>query len=176
MVLQPGALAHQMGPSVHEPTSHPGLVIRDPRLGQEVRGQQLGEDPSIDLVGLDPRLGDRPRLARVRHHHPRRQRTQHRGDRVAVRRCLQSDLVVALEGHRPRTQVLRAHTDPALVPTQPVLDHGDLRERAMHVHPDRSHIRLLASRPVGEEPLGGERQKRIRARSAVRPVAGAARY
>lgn len=139
LVLQPGALLDQMGPSGHQPAAHPCSVVRDPSLGQEVRGQQLGQDPSVDLVGLDLRLGDRSGLARVRHHNTGNERAQHRRDRIAVRRRLQRNLVVALEGRCPLAQVLGLHADPALVSTEPVLDDGDLRERAMHVHPDRSH-------------------------------------
>ena len=50
----------------HEPSQHPRAVVRDPRPRQESAASSCGEDPGVDLVGLDLRLRDRPRLARVR--------------------------------------------------------------------------------------------------------------
>lgn len=46
------------------------LIISHPSLRQEVRSEELGKDPGVNLVGLDLRLSDRPSLARIRHHHP----------------------------------------------------------------------------------------------------------
>jgi hypothetical protein len=114
---------------VGQPATHPGPVVSNPGLGQEVRGQQLGQDPRVDLVRLHLRLGDRSRLARVRHHHLCDERAQHRRDGVAISSGLQGDLVIGLERRRPLTQVLRLHADPSLITTQAVLNDGDLRER-----------------------------------------------
>jgi len=150
LVLQPGPLTDQVRAAHHDPAKHSRPVIGDPGLRQEVRGQQLGQDAGVDLVGLDLRLGDGPGLARVRHHHPSDQRPQHRGDGVAVRRGLQHDLIVGAQRAGPGPQVFRLHPDASLVAAQPLLDDGELRERPMHIHPDRSHtpapLRLLISR------------------------------
>ncbi len=140
LVLEPGPLAHQMGPARHQPAPHPGPLVSHPRLGQEIGREELREDAGVDLVGLDLRLSDRSGLARVRHHNPGHDVAQHHRDRIRVRRCLQGDLVAGLAELRcPLAQVLGTHPDPALVAHQPVLDNGDLRERTMHIHPDMTH-------------------------------------
>ena len=159
LVLHPGALLDEMSSSHHESPQHPGAVVGDPRPGQEVGREQLREDPGVDLVGLHLRLRDRPRLARVRDDHAAHQRSQHRRDRVRVRRRLERDLVVRAKPGRPRAQLLRPHADPALVTTKPVLDDRDLRERAMHVHPDRPHLCALLLCSVGSRnrPGGSDR-------------------
>jgi hypothetical protein len=146
-----------MGAAHHQPAQHPRPIIRDPRPGQEVRSEELGEDPGIDLVGLHLRLRDRPGLARVRHHHPPHERAQQRGDRVGVGRRLQRHLVIGFERRRPRSQVLGAHPDLPLVAAQAVFDDGDLSEPAMHIHADRSHHQLLS---FWFEELAGRRDDR----------------
>jgi putative transposase len=65
LVLDPGPLPNQMRAAGNLPTQRTGPIIRQPHRRQEVRRQQLGKDPGIDLVGLDLRLRDRPRLGRV---------------------------------------------------------------------------------------------------------------
>ena len=62
--LKPCALLHQMYSASCQQTSTAGLVISDPGLGQ-VRAEELGKDPGVVFVGLDVRLGDCSRLARV---------------------------------------------------------------------------------------------------------------
>ncbi len=113
------------------------------------------------------------------------QRAQHRGDRVRVRRRLQRDLVVGLERRRPRPQVLGPHPDPALVAAQAVLDDGDLRERAMHVHADRSHhccsshvgwIEELAGRKTTETDSRSQRSRASRRGGQVLTRARSSRY
>jgi hypothetical protein len=64
LVLQPGALADQVGPSGDLAAQHAGAVIGQPHRRQEVRCKQPGQDPGVDLVSLHLRLGDRPGLAR----------------------------------------------------------------------------------------------------------------
>ncbi len=48
--------------------------VGHPHRRQIVGRQQLRQHLGVDLVGLDLRLGDRPRLHRVGHHHPRHPR------------------------------------------------------------------------------------------------------
>ncbi|HVR88734.1 MAG TPA: hypothetical protein VHG53_04220 [Candidatus Limnocylindria bacterium] len=59
LIAQPGAPLDE-GPVLGDvATADPGRRVGDPDRGDEVRGQQLGEDPGVDLVGLDLRVGDR---------------------------------------------------------------------------------------------------------------------
>jgi len=50
LVLDSSALAHQMRAAHHLPAQAAGPLIRQPHRGQEVRRQQLRQDPRIDLV------------------------------------------------------------------------------------------------------------------------------
>ena len=142
LVLQPGALTHQQGAPRDLAAQHVRGLIRHPHRRQEVRGQQLGQDRSIDLVGLHLRLGDRAGLARVRHHHPPRRLSQQRGDRERVPRRLQRHLIAGPETVGEHPQRLRRSRDLALLPDQAVLPHRDLSELPMHVQPETpsSHL------------------------------------
>jgi hypothetical protein len=59
LVLQPGALAHEMRAASDLPPARLRVLVSDPHAGQVVGRQQLREDLRVDLVGLDLRLGDR---------------------------------------------------------------------------------------------------------------------
>lgn len=108
--------------------------------GRKSAASNWGKDAGIDLVGLHLRLGKRPCLARVRHDHPRHQRTQQRRDRIRVRRRFQRHPIIrAQSGGGPLAQVLWAHPDTPLISTDAVFDDGDLSEGAMHIHGHRSH-------------------------------------
>jgi hypothetical protein len=74
LILQPSPLTHHVSTAHHLTAQTAGPIIGQPHRRQEIRSQQLRQDPRIDLVGLHLRLGDRPRLRRVRHHHTRHQR------------------------------------------------------------------------------------------------------
>jgi hypothetical protein len=93
LVLQPRALANDVGPAGHLAAQRMRLVVGQPHRRQVVGGQQLGQHLGVDLVGLDPVLGDRPRLLRVRHHHPGHPRLEQLRDRVRVAARLDRHLV-----------------------------------------------------------------------------------
>ncbi|HEY3090310.1 MAG TPA: hypothetical protein VGJ59_19845 [Jatrophihabitantaceae bacterium] len=50
LVLDPGALPDQVSAPGHLPTQRPGAFVGQPDRRQEVRSQQLRQDPGIDLV------------------------------------------------------------------------------------------------------------------------------
>jgi hypothetical protein len=80
-----------------------------------------------------------------------------RRDRIGARRRLQRDLVIACEADGPRPQVFWS-PDPSLVAAQALLDDGDLGERAVHIHPDRSHagsFQLDSRNPPGGDDRNG---------------------
>jgi hypothetical protein len=160
----------------HLPAQATGALVGQPDRRQEVRGQQLRQDPRVDLVGLHLRLGDRPRLGRVGHHHPPDQRRQQVRDRVTVPGRLQRHLIVGAQPIGPLTQRFRRNPDPALVTDQAILEHRELRELPVHIHPDITHHPVLPSSIKRWGTAGTERHLRIRAHSAAGPVAGAANY
>ena len=155
---QRDALLDQMRPARDKSAPHPGPVIGNPCLGQEIRCQQLRQDPRVDLVSFHLRFRDRPCLARVRHHHLRHQRPQHHRDRVAVRRRLQRHLVIWLERLRPLAQILGSHPDPG-----PDLGTGrpprSQSAQTSDAHPSRriSPRRLLSNSWIEEPPGGHDR-------------------
>jgi hypothetical protein len=64
-VLQPGALLDDVRPPGYLTAQGLRALIGHPHRGQIIGRQQLRQHLSIDLVGLDLRLGDRPSLQRV---------------------------------------------------------------------------------------------------------------
>lgn len=50
LVLETGALAHQVRPAGDDPPQDAGVLVRQPDRRQEVRGQQLGQDPGALLI------------------------------------------------------------------------------------------------------------------------------
>ena len=139
LVLQPRPLPHDMRPPGDLPAQRLRRLIGDPHRRQIVRRQQLREDRGVDLVGLDLRLRDRPRLHRVGHHHPRDPRLDQLG---RSRACCTSPR----SRPHPRAAKLSANTrssSPVIVDLPgladpPVLPDRDLRELAMHIQPDTS--------------------------------------
>jgi hypothetical protein len=49
LILDPGPLPDQVRPAAHLTAQLPGPLIRQPHRRQELRGQQLRQDPCVDL-------------------------------------------------------------------------------------------------------------------------------
>ena len=62
LILQPGSLANDLRSAGHLPTHRLGRFIRNPDLGQKAACVKLRQNGRIDLVGLDPRLGNQTHL------------------------------------------------------------------------------------------------------------------
>ena len=151
-VLDFGALLHQMRPRGGHPPQHRGAIVGQPDRRQEVHGKQLREDPRVDLVGLDLRLSDRPRLQRVRHHDAARVLRQQARNRIAVAGRFQRDLVIDGELRSPRSKRLGPAIHPSRIDNLVSFDDRDLREIAMHVHTDESrHHRAPSTRSQRRE-------------------------
>ena len=98
-------------PSTHDPLTPAGqppqctgsLVGRPHRI-KETRHQQLGQRPSIEPIGLGPRLSDRPELARVGDHHPDPVALEHLDDPVGARRRFHRDHVIRRQALREQFQ------------------------------------------------------------------------
>jgi len=115
LVLEPGALAHDVHPPAHLTTQSPSVVVGQPDRGEVVSRQQLGQNPSVHLVGLDPRLGDGPRLQGIGHHHAPASRCQQRGDRRGVHGRFQRHLIAGSQPGGEAAQRLRRCRHPAFV-------------------------------------------------------------
>ena len=139
LVFDPGPLPNQVSAAGDLPTQRPGPIIRQPHRRQKVRRQQLRKDPSIDLVGLDLRLRNRPGLGWVRYHHPTHDRGQQVRDRITVTGGLQRHLIIDAKLNSPLSQRLRRNRDPTLISHQAILNNRDLGELAMHIHSDIAH-------------------------------------
>ena len=115
----------------------PASPRRRPTPRQVVGGQQLREHLGVDLVGLDLRLGDRPRLLRVGRPPPARPGpASSLHDRVRVAGRLQRDLVARRQAVGEDPQRLRRRRDLPGLADQAVLPDRDLRELAMHIESD----------------------------------------
>ena len=108
---------------------------RPARHHQHFIAPGVGRGP-CRLVGLDLGLRDRPRLLRIRHHHPRDVRLDQPDDRLRVARRLDRDLTLRPEAVGEDPQRLVGQRDPPGLANQTVLPHRDLRELAVHIQPD----------------------------------------
>ena len=167
LILDPRPLPDQMRAPSDLPAQRLRVLVGHPHRRQVVSREQLREDRRVDLVGLDLRLGDRPRLHRVRDHHPRHPRGDQLHDRVRVTRRLDRDLIRRQQTVREHPNRLGRRRDLPRLANHTVLPHRDLSELAMHIQTDPAwHCSALlrVDRRLGEQ--AGKRQLRIRARSA----------
>ncbi|MFT3853486.1 MAG: hypothetical protein QM733_17315 [Ilumatobacteraceae bacterium] len=49
LILQPDVLPEEMTAPDRQPPQPSGAVVSNPRLGKEIRGEQLRQDPGVDL-------------------------------------------------------------------------------------------------------------------------------
>jgi hypothetical protein len=160
---------------VRRSTSRRSIRVRSSAThvpGKKSAAEQLGEDPGVDLVGLHLGLRDRPRVPPVDHLvNDGRSIGEIASEFVVASRRL----VVEPQPGRPRTKPsgrtpIRPPRHDRRRPRQP----RSANERCTSIPIDLTSGSPLYS--VGEESAGRKRQKRIRARSAVGSVAGAAKY
>jgi len=130
-------------------------------LRQEVHPQQLRQDVSIDLVGLDPRVGDGLELRGIRDDDAIDVAAQDLDDRPAVEGRLEDDLVIALETPAEGFDGLRIAADSEVPARLAVLgERTDLEEVLVYVESVEHHS-------LRSESLGGRwgRTTRIYSRS-----------
>ena len=157
LVLQPGALADDVRAAGDLAAQRLRVLVGHPHRRQVVRGQQLAEHRGVDLVGLDLRLGDRPGLHRVRHHHPRHPRLDQAHDRVRVARRLDRDLVRRAAGCRrtPAAPPAVSAICPACGPARPPTPRS---ARTRDAHPVRyTCVPSLTSQRLGLTIMGARR-------------------
>lgn len=94
-VLDPGPVIDQVGPVPGQPPHVLRGGIRFPNHRQLVAAQELRQHDGVQLVRLDLRLGDGPRLERVAHHHTPDVRTEQLDHTPGVGRGFQHHLIFA---------------------------------------------------------------------------------
>ena len=166
---RPNQLRAPRQPAPH----HSGALVGHPHAVQRPRGQQLRQRPRVQPVGLGPRLADAG-VARRDDDHALDVRLDDPRDLPRIAGDLQHHLIVRGQALRERLQHLRAGRDPARRPDPTGLGDRDLAEVAVHIQPDRSHHRSLRRLHRRAGRTVGQRHRRIRARSAIGSVAGAA--
>jgi hypothetical protein len=143
--------------------------VGHPDRRDEVGGEQLGQRPGVDLVGLDLGVGDGFGPQGIGDHDRPRVDAKQVGDGPGVGGGLEHDLVVRAEGAGEVPQRLRLGRDAQLALLLP-LEDGDLGEAAVDVEADGAH-----AGPSFSTPQRATRQLRIRARGATGQVARAAK-
>ena len=171
LVLQPSGLTHDMRPTQHLAAQRAGRGIRTPHRRQIVRGQQLSQNLGVDLVGLDLRLGDRPGLGRVGHHHPPCSAGQHRRDRPGVPGRLQRDLIARSQAFGERPHPFRSGGESAGLGHQPTLPDRYLRELPVHIQPNAPPLCLCLHRRSPSDDHHNHDRERVRETTPTDPRA-----
>ena len=159
-------MAHDLVAARHQPAPTLGLRVGHPHLGQEPGRVQRREHPRIDLVGLDPRVRDRPHLQRVGDDHPRDVGGQHPHHRHRVAGGLDHHLVILGQAAGEALQARAGHVDPAVMAQPAILPEHHLREGAVDVHADDAPhpvSLLMATGAVGDTTTTDPRSRRNRA-------------
>lgn len=124
----------------HELAHGPRLRGGELDLRQEVHSQQLRQDVSIDLVGLDPRVRDGLELRRIRDDPPVDVAAQDLDDRPAVEGGVEDDLVAAREALAEGLDGLRIAADSEVPARLAVLgERTNLEEVLVYVESVEHH-------------------------------------
>ena len=115
------------------------ILVGDPHLGEKACRVQPGQDCRIDLVCLDPGVGDGPDQTRVRHRDASHMRAHQPLDRGAVAGRLDDDLVFQAERPGEVHQGPVNKVDPQFSDDLPILQDRHLSKRPMDVHADDTH-------------------------------------
>ena len=116
LVLETGAMPHDLVASGCQPTFALGDGVRRPDLRQVACCMQACQRPRVDLVGLDVGMGDRLDLQGVGDDHPRNEPRQYARDRHAVPGGFDHHLVGWAEAIAQTLERRPSHVDPTGVP------------------------------------------------------------
>lgn len=169
-VLEP----HELRPADNLSPHCQGHRIRYPDLRQEAARIQLRQYRGIDRVGLDLGMCNHSHLLRIDDHDTVNMRGKQLSHRSRIARCTDDHMIVV--GQILPDKILErfpSHRNPPALPESPIVECDSLRCYAVDIQPDGPHAALLVRLKTGS--LQATRQLRIRARSASRLVAGAAR-
>jgi hypothetical protein len=96
-----------------------GVLVRHPDLWEKAAGMKLGQNRRVDLVRLNPGIGDRPNHSRIRHDHALDERSQDPLDGGAVAGGLDDNLVLDRERLPEPDEAVVNEIDPLLRLTCP---------------------------------------------------------
>jgi hypothetical protein len=116
-----------------QPPQRARALVGHPHHGDQPGGQQLGQHPGVEAVGLDLRVADRPQPLGMRQHHLGDMRSQDPGDRQRVARGLKHHPVARCQAGREQLQAVASRRDPARRPRPAALADRDLAEVAVDV-------------------------------------------
>ena len=116
LVLETGAMPHDLVASGSQPTFALGDGVRRPDLWQVACSVQARQRARVDLVGLDVGMGDRLDLQGVGDDHPCNEPRQYARDRHAVPGSLNHHLVRCGEAIAQTLERRSSHVDPTGVP------------------------------------------------------------
>jgi len=138
-VLQTGALAYDLIAPGHLPAERLGRLVGYPGLGQKAAGMQPGQHRRVDLVGLDPGVGDETHLPCVGDNHACHMGTKTLGYRHGIARRLHHHFIGGTKCPRKRIDVPLGNLHAAFVLNHAVLQHRHLGKGAMDVQSDNTH-------------------------------------
>jgi len=175
LVLETGAMPHDLVASGHQSALTFGGNIRRPDLWQVACCVQARQRPRVDLVSLHVSMGDRLDLKRIGDDYPRDERRQDPRDCHGITCRFDHYLVRGLEALAEALQARPCHVNSAAMPQLARLPEHHLPEGPVDIDTDHSsHERLLPESVTGSGRA--TRHLRIRALGATGRVAEAASY
>jgi hypothetical protein len=140
LVLQPHALAHDLGAARHLATKRERVLVGNPHLGQEPAGIKLGQNSSVDLVGLDLGPGDEAHLQRIGYDDPSHVGFQRCHNRGSIARGFKNYFVGATKplGKRLQRRMHKFHASARL--NSPALEISYLGNGARNIQSYYSHL------------------------------------
>ena len=142
LVLHARARLDQLRAAREPAAHHPRALAGHPHAVQRPRGQQLGQRPRVEPVGLGPGLADAGVTGRD-HDNARDVWLDDPRDLPRVAGDLQHHPVIGGQALREQLQHIGLGRDPARRAHLAFLGDRDLAEVTVYVQPDRSHHRSL---------------------------------
>src|SRR6516165_9857746 len=172
-VLQPRALPHDLVAARHLAAERLCRLVGDPDLRQKAAGIELGQYPSIDLIGLDLGMRNTPDLFRIGDNYPTDVRSDYRGNRSRIAGGFDDDNVALGQLLGKFLQRLATHDETPQTAELAVFPGHRLGKGAVNIQSNDPHF-PLRSRSFEREIAGNTtptdpRSQRIRASRKGRP-------
>jgi hypothetical protein len=142
LVLQTGALAHDLCTASDLSPECLRAFIRNPHFRQKIAGVELRKYGGIDFVRLHMRFGDQPDLQRVRDDHALYVRLQDCNDSSRIAGCLEHDVIIGTElaGEADERSLIQRNTTSRS--NSSILEIGNLGHGARDIKTYHSHVSL----------------------------------
>ena len=143
LVLEPGAMPHDLIAARHQTSATFRLGIGRPDLRQVSRRMKARQHAGIDLVGLHMSMGDRLHLQRVGDDHPRDKPRQHPRDRHGIAGGFDHHLVGALQALAETLEAGARHVHASGLSELAALPDHHLAEGPVDVYSNNTSHSLL---------------------------------